>query len=162
MQLFGGVTSIKTPYMKKPMLRLTLLALVTFSVFSSCKKDKDDKLAVNEENMVGSYTIADYKVKSNLTGNTEASIMEDVPACYRDDVFQLKAGGVLTIVDEGTTCNNNETATWSVKDNKVTLEAGLFSGTYEIVSFTKTQLVGSSTETEGDITVTYIVYLNRK
>lgn len=162
MQLFGGVTSIKTPHMKKPMLRLTLLALVTFSVLSSCKKDKDDKLAVNEENMVGSYTIADYKVKSNLTGNIEASIMEDVPACYRDDVFQLKAGGVLTIVDEGTTCNNNETATWSVKDNKVTLEAGLFSGTYEIVSFTKTQLVASSTETEGDITVTYIVYLNRK
>lgn len=148
--------------MKKTMLRLTLLALVILTVLSSCKKDKDDKLAVTEENMVGSYTIADYKVKSNLTGNTEVSILEDVPACYRDDVFQLKAGGVLEIVDEGDKCDNDDVATWSVKDNKVTLEAGLFSGTYEIVSFTKTQLVGSATEKEGDITVTYTVYLNRK
>ena len=162
MQLFGGVTSIKTPYMKKPMLRLTLLALVTLSVFSSCKKDKDDKLAVTEANLVGNYTIADYKMKSSVTGNAEVSMLENVPACLKDDVLQLQAGGVLNIVDEGTKCDNDETATWSVKDNTVTLEAGLVSGTYEVVSFTKSQLVASSTEKEGDITVTYIVYLNRK
>jgi hypothetical protein len=143
------------------MLRLTLIAFVSLSVFSSCKKDKDDNLAVNSENLVGNYKLADIKVKS---AGVEESAMQNMPACYKDDVLQLKSGGVLQVVDEGTTCDNDETSTWKLEGDKITIDASvlMFTGPYDIVTFTKSQLVVSFTTSINGISFTYTVYLNRQ
>ncbi|MBO9632940.1 MAG: lipocalin family protein [Chitinophagaceae bacterium] len=147
--------------MKKHMLRLTLMAFVTLSAFSACKKDKDENLAVTSENLVGNYTLADIKVKA---AGQEQSIIGDVPACAKDDVLQLKTGGVLQIVDEGTTCDNDETSTWSLEGNKITIDASVLdiTGPYDVITFNKSQLVLSMTYTEGGVSFSYVVYLNRK
>lgn len=143
------------------MLRLTLMAFVTLSAFSSCKKDKDDNLAVNSENLVGNYKLADIKMKSSLTG--EVSIMSEIDDCAKDDVLQLQAANVLKLVDEGSKCGNDETASWSVKDSKIELNANfLFPGTFDVVKFTKSELVLGLTESEGNVSVTYTVFLRRQ
>lgn len=149
--------------MKNHMLRLTLISLVTLSVFSSCKKDKDDKVAVTAENLVGNYKMVDYKIKSSTAGNVEVSMMEGISTCYKDDLYQLKAGSVLTVVDEGEKCGNDDTATWTLKDNKITLNASAWvEGTFEVISLNKNQLVLSVTETGDGDTTTYTVVFNRQ
>ncbi|QEC41905.1 lipocalin family protein [Pseudobacter ginsenosidimutans] len=148
--------------MKKHMLRLTLLAFVTLSVFSSCKKDKDDdKLAVNAENLIGNYKLADLKMK--VSGVGEESILSEFEECEKDDVYQLLANNVFKVVDEGKKCENDETTEWSLNGNKITLETSAFFiyGDFEVVSLTKSQLVLSLTMSEGGNTITYTVILKR-
>lgn len=149
--------------MKKPMLRLTLLALVTVFVFSSCKKDKDDKLSVTTENLIGNYKVTEITLKSTATNNVAVSMMSEFPDCSKDDIIQLKSGGVLVVVDQGEKCDNDETTTWELNGNQIELLTGmLIPGTYDVVTLSKSQLVVSITEKDGDIATTYTIYLNRQ
>jgi len=149
--------------MKKHVLRFALFAMIAIAGFSSCKKSKDDNLAVTSENMVGSYRLADIKMKSSLTGNAEASMMDQMEACDKDDLIKIQASNVLVIVDEGTKCENDATTTWKLEGQKLTLNGGGFiSGVFDVVSFTKSQLIVSTTENDGGISVTYTVVLNRQ
>lgn len=137
------------------------MAFVTLSAFSSCKKDKDDNLAVNAENITGNYKLADVKMKSSVTG--EVSMMSQIDDCAKDDVIQLKANNVLQVVDEGVKCENDETASWNVKDGKIELDASVIPyGIYDVVKLTKSELVISFTESEGGMSVTYTVFLRRQ
>ena len=157
----GNPESFKTPNMKKHMLRLTLLAFVTLSAFSACKKDKDDdKLAVTTENLIGDYKLVDLKMK---VAGQEGSVMSELDDCEKDDTYQLLADNVFKVIDDGKQCGNEETSEWSLDGNKIILESFAFflPGDYEVASLTKSQLVLTMTMTEGGMTTVYTAILKR-
>jgi hypothetical protein len=134
---------------------------VTLSVFSACKKDKDDdKLAVTAENLIGNYKLVDLKAK---IGGVEESILSTLDDCEKDDTYQLLADNVFKVIDDGKQCDTDETSEWTIDGNKIYLESFAFfiPGDYEVTSLTKGQLVLTMTMTEGGVTTVYTAILKR-
>ena len=129
--------------MKKRLFSSLLLAVIAVSSFSSCKKDKEEEVAVTKENLVGDYKLVSIKVKS---GSETSDITDQyVPGCQRDDIYKLNADGSFAYVDAGTVCEpaGDYEGQWTLEAK--TLEFDLYE--FNITKFSGSTLVGGYTET---------------
>ena len=137
--------------MKKTLLHLTLAALLAIPVLIGCKKDKDDKLAVTKENLVGTYKLT--AVSFTSAGQTKDIYNDRVDACAQDDLYKLEADGTFSYRDVGTQCEGggyDYDAEWSIVGNNLTLEDDEFI----IESITKTTVIATQTYTEQGVSIT--------
>lgn len=148
--------------MKKNLIRFALLSCVTIFTFSSCKKDKDDNLAVTTENLIGSYKLAD--VKQSINGSPDVSTMSTLDDCDKDNVLQLKANNELVVIDQGLKCDGDETSTWKLENQKLVIGLNYFVSpdNYDVVTFTKSQLVIVATHNGGELKSKVTITLTRQ
>ena len=108
--------------MKKPQLKLFILALLIIAGLAGCKKTTFNDIPVTTDNLVGSYKI------TAVTGKTgsypEFSIYSQVlTPCQQDDIYTLSANFDAIYTDAGTKCSpaGDETSTWSLSGNVITI-----------------------------------------
>jgi Lipocalin-like domain len=85
-------------------------------ILLACKKSHttgSDPNAITMANLSGTYKITD--IKGTLSGIT-VDIYDTLPACEKDNLIQLNASGVASIVDAGIVCvpPSDTTGTWSI------------------------------------------------
>jgi hypothetical protein len=106
--------------MKKITLGLAMLSLLTAT---SCEKEKEDKSALEINNVAGNYKVTGVTM---LSGATESDVSEFfMQACDRDDILNLKTDKTFAVVDAGIQCAppNNENGTWDLPgNNKLVLD----------------------------------------
>ena len=90
--------------------RLAIVLLLT-SVFTACKKDKDESLAVTKDNLAGTYTVTSIKVKENSNAEVDGTAEYFDEACESDDQYVLRANGTNDRIDAGTTCSSSTSYT---------------------------------------------------
>ncbi|WP_153795737.1 lipocalin family protein [Foetidibacter luteolus] len=103
--------------MKKLYILLTITAAC-----AACNKDSDKPSnAITKENLVGSYKITSVKL-TLFTPPLE--VIDSLPACQRDDVYQLKPDDTYTLTDAGVQCSpvTTSSGTWSLSGNTFNLD----------------------------------------
>lgn len=135
------------------MRKLLCIGIIALA-FTACKKDDDDKsCAVTTTTLAGTYYLESmvYRLPNGFEENVTANFVEN---CEMDDTYELEAGGTATYNDAGVECsvNGDETGTWALSGNTVTLTVGAFLGSGQVESFNCKKLVVVSTnvQTSGD------------
>jgi hypothetical protein len=99
-------------------LALGLFALTLLA--TACKKGKDTP-AITKENIAGSYKMIAQVNKSQ--GDPEEDLYASMPACQKDNLYNLNLDGSFVIVDAGTVCDppSGSQSTWDLSGNTITL-----------------------------------------
>jgi hypothetical protein len=106
----------KTFFMKRTAfaaLPITLL-IISLATFSSCKKDKDEPVAISLQSLAGSYKLTAWTYKYGTM--PEEDMMQLLDACEKDDVITLKTDKTYTSADVGVICTppGDYTSDWDV------------------------------------------------
>ena len=141
----------------KPYTFTKILALILFAcaaaTLSSCSKKKDT-LAVNSDNLVGTYRISNITAKQNSDPEEDVTAAYFDEACQIDDEYVLKANGACDRIDAGTACNPSGSTTgdtWALVNNK-TIAFDAFYG--DIVKLTTTEMVVKLVMSSGNQSIT--------
>lgn len=134
--------------------------LAVASTIVSCKKSSpaENTCTVNATSIAGTYTISSIKYKSSSSA-TEADWFTDLPDCQKDDTYELKADGTVSISEATNDCGlppmPGSPSDWSLQNDNKVLVMG---ASLDIVSFNCSKLVVAEKNTmaDGDIkTTTY-------
>ena len=90
--------------MKLPVVTTQSIFLILFSLatLSSCKKDKDEPVAITIQSLSGSYKLGAWTYKFN--NDPEENMMLLLDDCEKDDVITLKTDKTYNSVDAGLQC----------------------------------------------------------
>lgn len=93
----------------------TIILLLAIGVFISCKKEKDESLAVTPENLSGRYTL------TAMTGSDQQKLDQSFFPCQKDDEIELLANFTGKRYDTGIKCGGDSTAqeTWELKNKDI-------------------------------------------
>jgi hypothetical protein len=107
--------------MRKIVLATSAFALLL--VTHACKKSSSSSSAKTEANLSGSYNLT--AAKGVILGQT-VNLYDSLPACEKDNVIQLKTGGVANFIDADSVCSppSDSTGTWSLSQNTDTIYIG--------------------------------------
>ncbi len=129
-------------YMKKLMIFVAIAAIAV----TSCKKDDDGPASVKptQSNLAGSWKTAG----ASLNGT---DYWGSIPACQKDDIYQLTATGTYTFTDAGTTCSTppdtyNGTYMLNAAADSIMMS---MDGAYKIRSFNGSTIVLEETYSVG-------------
>jgi hypothetical protein len=94
-------------------LPITLL-IISLTTLSSCKKDKDETVAISLQSIAGSYKLTAWTYKYGTM--PEEDIMQLIDDCEKDDVITLKTDKTYTSADVGVKCTppGDYTSDWDV------------------------------------------------
>lgn len=110
------------------MTRFTLISIVVFTLFS-CKKENNS----TDENSIAIITDAMWKLSSSIAvstytgGSFETDLLDGLPVCKTDNLFQFNPNNTFTIDEGATKCSPSDpqvranTGTWSVSNNIMTI-----------------------------------------
>jgi len=117
--------------MKTTTMKWAMTAMVTGSIFFSCKKEKSDPpgCSINVENLSGSYKLTALQYKATATA-APVDYLAFRDACEADDIIILRNNGTYEYNDAGTVCTpgGNEHGSWELKGNTLTSD-GTLNGT---------------------------------
>jgi lipocalin-like protein len=108
--------------MKKPQLKLFILALLIIAGLAGCKKTVFNDIPVTTDNLVGSYKLTAVTGKSG--SYPEFSIYgQYAQPCQQDDIYTLNADFSAIYTDAGTKCDvpGDDTFTWSLTGNVIAI-----------------------------------------
>ena len=145
--------------MIRPLKNTLTLILISAATLTACKKDKEDILTVNQENLAGTYTISSIMAKM---GSEEKNVTNDMipEACQRDDEFVLHDDNTFEYNDVGTKCEDDDSfvSEWYLDNNELVLDNEIFT----IEKLSNKGLVLKKTHTGNNMTVTVTYNFNRK
>jgi hypothetical protein len=130
--------------MKKTLLAMAALALLTFS---SCKKDDDDNrdTSVTKEALAGDYKLVSASAKVGSLPEFDATD-QYADECALDDILTLKTDFTFLRTDAGVKCSpvGDETGTWALPgNNKIVIEGQELT----IIKWDGKELHGTTTQT---------------
>lgn len=136
--------------MKKTSIRIVLALILSAALFGSCKKDKDEAVAVTKENLIGDYKLTEFKVI--VVGQTVDLYTTWLEECQRDDIYALNADFTVQVKDEGTKCGqaSGYESTWELDGNYIDIDG--YSG--DIKSFDGNTLVIEGSGSQGGLSGT--------
>lgn len=116
--------------MKRMLLTLTAFCLL---FLTNCSKDDSDDdtnqpPSLTKESLAGNYKLTGLFVKLQLLP-TEQEVTNNLEACERDDIYNLKTDFTYTYTDAGTKCTppGDGDGTWGLPgDNKIDLDGQRF------------------------------------
>lgn len=117
-------------------MKRMLLTLTTFCLLflTNCSKDDSNDNNTNQppaltkESLAGNYKLTGLFVKLNAIP-TEQEVTNNLEACERDDIYNLKTDFSYTYTDAGTKCTppGDATGTWGLPgNNKIDLDGSRF------------------------------------
>jgi len=98
-------------------------AVITIVIASgSCKKSSSNSSALTKENLAGVYTLTALSV---TLGPLSQDILDSVPACQRDDQYDLKVDLTYLYNDVGVQCNppGDGSGHWSISGTTLTIDS---------------------------------------
>ena len=101
-------------------MRKLIIILFAFSLFTSCKKDKDKTCALSVTAVAGNYKITAIRYKATPTSaETDYFNIFFSDPCERDDVFSFNANGTYILTDAGVRCSppGDDSGLWSLTIN---------------------------------------------
>ena len=141
------------------MKKILFAILTTFFIYGSCNKGDTPgpdpvrpDITPTVQNLVGNYKLVKYT--NILPNGTEQDITDTgVPACEKDDIYQLKASLVYEVNDGANHCpSGGFTSTWSLNGTTLTIQNG---DIYTIRRFNGTDLELKREVLPGTYTVDY-------
>jgi hypothetical protein len=134
--------------MKKFLLTFTTFCLL---FLTNCSKDDDNDdtnqpPALTKEALAGNYKLTSVWVKTNLVP-TEVEVTDQLDACERDDIYNLKTDFTYIYTDAGTKCTppGDGDGTWALPGNdKIDLDGTRF----DVVKWDGKELQISRQETD--------------
>lgn len=145
--------------MKTTMLKLTLIALVSVSLFASCKKEEDKPTGclINTANIAGSYKLGgmEYAAGGNVPPIDFMTFIDD---CEKDDLLIFVNNGILRHEDKGTRCeeSDNEEGTWKLEGNSLRLDGESVGAITSFDCKTMVYAVDNFLKQGDKMTITYI------
>ena len=130
-----------------------ILFACVIATISSCSKNKET-LAVNTDNLVGTYKIATITTKENNEPEEEVTAYYFDEPCEMDDEYVLKANGSCDRLDAGTACTPPTTKTgdtWALINGK-TIVFDSFYG--DVVKLTNSEMTVKLVMTSGNESMT--------
>lgn len=118
-------THQKTQYMKKTSIRIILGLAFSALLFTACKKDKDEASAsITKESISGKYKLTNLEVVPPVGPAT--SMMGQLEACEKDDIYTLNTDFSAKYEDAGTSCGGqaSESTTWALDGKNITVQGG--------------------------------------
>ncbi|HEX5652930.1 MAG TPA: lipocalin family protein [Chitinophagaceae bacterium] len=114
------------------MKKLILFSLIV-CLFASCKKDnKEDSPPRSALLTTGTWKITAFLTDDDGNGSFEYDLYAVLPACWKDNYFTFKVGGVLEMNEGATKCDpldsQTENSTWALleNDSKLSLDGDPF------------------------------------
>jgi hypothetical protein len=141
--------------MIKPFTKALTLLLFSAATLTACKKNKEDNLAVTQENLAGTYTLASIKL-----GGSDVNLVNEMDACERDDEYVLHADNRFEYKDVGTKCDDDYSYEdeWFIENNILNMVE--YAGVIKKLS--NKSLVIEATEIYNNEVVTATLTFNRK
>ncbi len=133
---------------------ITLLCIIVVS----CKKSSSStSCTLSSTSIIGKYKLT----AATFAG---ADAISQIPECDRDNIFELKSGGIATVTDTGTpiVCSppSDKTGAWSLNGSTLTTSDSTLSGT--ISDFSCTGFKISTTRTIVGFPGTSIITLTKQ
>lgn len=137
--------------MIKPFTKALTLLFLSATLFTACKKDKEETLTVSEETLPGIYTLGSIKI-----GGEDVTNQLGIDACEIDNQYTIRADNTYKYEDVGKKCDpvDDYEGLWFL-DNNV-LEFDGWEG--PIKKLTNKALVIEQVESG----ITYTITFNRK
>ncbi len=123
--------------------------LVLLTVIS-CKKSSSNDNSITVAHLAGTYALISVTV--TVPPFPAQDVTDSIPACQRDDLFQLNTDMTSSQIDAGTQCNPPDTlnGNWSLSGNTIIIDTTHFT----IQKFDGKTLVLTSIVTDMGITAT--------
>ena len=117
--------------MKTTTMKWALMAIMSGSMFFSCKKEKENTPECGKTltGLAGSYKLTALQYKSGANAEP-ADYMAYMDDCEKDNLLVLKSDGTYDYNDIGSVCSpdGTEHGTWVVEGNTLTSD-GILNGT---------------------------------
>lgn len=124
------------------MRKITIIAIASVFVLSSCKKDDPKVCTLSSTSIIGTYkaTAATYQADAQSAPVDDYATWQ---ACEKDDLFVI-GNGTFSTSEGATSCTppaDPMSATWTLNGDQLTLDISGFTMTVVVESFTCTSMV---------------------
>ena len=136
---------------RRSLFAIALTGIILFGISCSKSDNNTNSSAITVANLSGSYKLT--AATASIPGLPPQSVLDSLPACQKDDIYQLNSNLTFGYVDAGTKCSppGDYTDTWSLIG---TTKIVIGSDTANIQSFNGKDLVVNTVVTIASIPVT--------
>ena len=136
-----------------------VLLILSLASLSSCKKDKDESVAITIQTISGAYKLV--ALTTQINNMPEEDGMQNMEDCQKDDIINFRTDKTYTYTDAGLQCAvpGNDSGNWDLPNTTTFVLAGV---SWVLEAFDGRTLKISNTSSFGGDTEVHRVTLRKQ